>query len=76
MLCSIEAGDFVAASIETWRKLGLSVTTRENIFEDHVRYRPKILLSCNTKMMHVRTGAHKASGNTTGSTSLNMMLGI
>ena len=31
----IEAGDFVDASMETWRNLGLSVTPKAQIFEDH-----------------------------------------
>ena len=30
-----EAGDFVSASMKTWRKLGLSVIPKEHIFEDH-----------------------------------------
>ena len=31
----IESGDFVAASMKTWHKLGISVTPKSNIFEDH-----------------------------------------
>ena len=30
-----EAGDFVAASMKTWHKLGLNVTPKARIFEDH-----------------------------------------
>ena len=31
----IEAGSSVAASMKTWRKIGLSVTPKAHIFEDH-----------------------------------------
>ena len=31
----IQSGYFVAAYMDTWNKLGLSVTPKEHIFEDH-----------------------------------------
>ena len=31
-----EAGSFFAASMKTWRKLGLSVTQKSHTFEDHI----------------------------------------
>ena len=69
--------------MKTWSKIGLSVTPKAHIFEDHaiesmqaVVIRPNILLSCTTNMVHVRTDTHKASGTKSRITSLNIRLSI